>query len=84
MFGFYEEVERGSVVLEGLVFGGGLGGVFVCGQKTEVGGKDGWGGGEACKSGRVGRGGREKVAVVLSRRGGGESWRESGRAWEWV
>ena len=25
--------------------------------------------------GEVGRGGREKVAVVLSRRGGGESWR---------
>ena len=61
-----------------------LRGLEACGQCIDMAGEDGgrWEGVGRC--GEVGREGREKMAVVLLRRGGSESWRERGRAWEWV
>ncbi len=64
--------------------GVGLRGLEACGQSVDMAGEGGGRREGVGQCGEVGRGGREKVAVVLSRRGGGESWRESGRAWEWV
>ena len=56
--------------------GVGLRGLEACGQSVDMAGEGGGRREGVGQCGEVGRGGREKVAVVLSRRGGGESWRE--------
>ncbi len=55
--------------------GVGLRGLEACGQSVDMAGGGGGRREGVGQCGEVGRGGREKVAVVLSRRGGGESWR---------
>ena len=50
-------------------------GLEACGQSIDMAGEGGGRREGVGQCGEVGRGGREKVAVVLSRRGGGESWR---------